>query len=121
MVDLFLMAKLCGALRDETKLILVGDPDQLAPVQGGAVFNGLIKAAVPNFFRPEQMDMYRAFSTSGAGSSEDNPLIGRVVALSRVHRREAMQERMFWGIFAKQFGREGQMTLQTLLPRIMKS
>ena len=88
MVDLFLMAKLCGALRDETKLILVGDPDQLAPVQGGAVFNGLIKGAVANFFRPEQMDMYRAFSTSGAGSSEDNPLIGRVVALSRVHRRE---------------------------------
>ena len=45
MMDLPLMAKLCAALRDEAKLILVGDADQLAPVQGGAVFNGLIKAS----------------------------------------------------------------------------
>ena len=38
------MSKLCASLRDETKLVLVGDADQLSPVQGGAVFNGLIKA-----------------------------------------------------------------------------
>ena len=44
MVDLPLMSKLCASLRDETKLVLVGDADQLSPVQGGAVFNGLIKA-----------------------------------------------------------------------------
>ena len=45
MVDLPLMSKLCASLRDESKLVLVGDADQLAPVQGGAVFNGLIKAS----------------------------------------------------------------------------
>ena len=45
MVDLPLMSKLCASLRDETKLVLVGDADQLSPVQGGAVFNGLIKAS----------------------------------------------------------------------------
>ena len=44
MVDLPLMAKLCSSLSDESKLVLIGDADQLAPVQGGAVFNGLIKA-----------------------------------------------------------------------------
>jgi len=43
MVDLPLMSKLCASLRDESKLVLVGDADQLAPVQGGAVFNGLIR------------------------------------------------------------------------------
>ena len=38
MVDLPLMAKLCSSLRNESKLVLIGDADQLAPVQGGAVF-----------------------------------------------------------------------------------
>ncbi len=46
MVDLPLMAKLCASLREESKLVLVGDADQLAPVHGGAVFSGLVKASV---------------------------------------------------------------------------
>lgn len=45
MIDLSLMAKLCEALRDDSKLILVGDADQLAPVLGGGVFSHLIKSS----------------------------------------------------------------------------
>ena len=55
MVDLPLMSKLCASLRDETKLVLVGDADQLSPVQGGAVFNGLIKAPKAESYLAENL------------------------------------------------------------------
>ncbi len=45
MIDLTLMAKLCDALGDESKLVLVGDADQLAPVLGGGVFSHLINSS----------------------------------------------------------------------------
>jgi exodeoxyribonuclease V alpha subunit len=41
MVDLALMAKLMDALRAETRLVLVGDKDQLASVQAGAVLGDI--------------------------------------------------------------------------------
>ena len=88
MVDLPLMAKLCAALRDKAKLILVGDADQLAPVQGGAVFNGLVKPSKRNVFSPGDLPMTTAFSSSGTESGGDDPLAGSLVCLSRVHRRE---------------------------------
>lgn len=50
MVDLALMAKLVDALPDPARLILVGDPDQLAPVEAGHVFGDLCRAAAPNVF-----------------------------------------------------------------------
>ena len=88
MVDLPLMAKLCAALRDKAKLILVGDADQLAPVQGGAVFNGLVKPSKRNVFSPGDLPITTAFSSSGTESGGDDPLAGSLVCLSRVHRRE---------------------------------
>ena len=88
MVDLPLMAKLCDALRDKAKLILVGDADQLAPVQGGAVFNGLVKPSKRNVFSPGDLPMTTDFSSSGTESEGDDPLAGTLVCLSRVHRRE---------------------------------
>jgi hypothetical protein len=42
MVDLPLMAKLLVALRPATKLVLVGDPDQLASVEAGAVLADIV-------------------------------------------------------------------------------
>ena len=42
MVSLTLMARLLEAVRPETRLILVGDPDQLEPVEAGAVLADLI-------------------------------------------------------------------------------
>ena len=43
MVDLTLMAQLMSSLRDETRLILVGDADQLPSVDAGAVLRDMIE------------------------------------------------------------------------------
>jgi exodeoxyribonuclease V alpha subunit len=47
MVDLALMSKLVDALKSEARLILLGDKDQLASVESGAVLANLI-AALPS-------------------------------------------------------------------------
>ena len=46
MVSLPLMAALLAALRPNTRLLLVGDPDQLASVEAGAVLADLVAAQV---------------------------------------------------------------------------
>ncbi|GAA2721321.1 exodeoxyribonuclease V subunit alpha [Cellulomonas aerilata] len=43
MVSLPLMARLLEALRPQTRLVLVGDPDQLASVEAGAVLGDLVR------------------------------------------------------------------------------
>lgn len=45
MVSLPLMARLLEALRPEARLLLVGDPDQLASVEAGAVLGDLVASA----------------------------------------------------------------------------
>lgn len=47
MVNVTLMARLLEALRPQARLVLVGDPDQLAPVEAGAVLADIVAAAVP--------------------------------------------------------------------------
>ena len=42
MVSLTMMARLLEAVRPETRLLLVGDPDQLASVEAGAVLADLV-------------------------------------------------------------------------------
>ncbi|MEP9382105.1 exodeoxyribonuclease V subunit alpha [Nocardioides sp. KR10-350] len=43
MVSLTMMARLLEAVRPEARLVLVGDPDQLASVEAGAVLSDLVK------------------------------------------------------------------------------
>ncbi len=45
MIDLPLMAKLVDAIADGTRLILIGDPDQLPSVEAGDVLSGILRAA----------------------------------------------------------------------------
>jgi len=45
MLDLALFAKLLAALKEDTRLILLGDKDQLAAVEAGAVFADLCQGA----------------------------------------------------------------------------
>jgi exodeoxyribonuclease V alpha subunit len=45
MVSLTLMARLIEAVRPDARLILVGDPDQLASVEAGAVLGDIVAAA----------------------------------------------------------------------------
>lgn len=47
MVSLLLMTRLLEALRPSTRLILVGDPDQLASVEAGAVMADITRAHIP--------------------------------------------------------------------------
>jgi exodeoxyribonuclease V alpha subunit len=47
MVSLTLMARLLEALRSDARLILVGDPGQLASVEAGTVLGDLVHAASP--------------------------------------------------------------------------
>ena len=88
MIDLPLMAKLCDALREDTKLVLIGDAAQLAPVHGGAVFNGLIESSQPNEFREEDLSKMRVFSDSAKLSQPTSRLTSSVIHLSKVHRRK---------------------------------
>ena len=46
MVSLTMMSRLVDALRPSTRLILVGDPDQLASVEAGAVLGDLVQRRV---------------------------------------------------------------------------
>ncbi len=45
MIDLPLMAKLVEAVADGTRLVLLGDPDQLPSVEAGDVLSGILRAA----------------------------------------------------------------------------
>lgn len=47
MVSVTLMARLLEALRPSARLVLVGDPNQLAPVEAGAVLADIAEAPVP--------------------------------------------------------------------------
>lgn len=47
MVNVTLMARLLDALRPQARLVLVGDPDQLAPVEAGAVLADIVAAPAP--------------------------------------------------------------------------
>jgi exodeoxyribonuclease V alpha subunit len=72
MVSLPLMSGLLAALRPDARLVLVGDPFQLASVEAGSVLSDVVGPAG----RSEQ--------PTGAG-----PLAGRVTVLHRVHRFSA--------------------------------
>jgi exodeoxyribonuclease V alpha subunit len=70
MVDLELMARLISAIPTSARLLLLGDPDQLASVEAGAVFGDICRAAV-------------------ASTAEINALRRCTVSLSRTYRYTA--------------------------------
>jgi exodeoxyribonuclease V alpha subunit len=81
MVSLTLMARLLEAVRPDARLILVGDPDQLASVEAGAVLGDLVRAdgvADP--------DLDACLHAVGAALPGDEPVINGVVALDRIWR-----------------------------------
>jgi exodeoxyribonuclease V alpha subunit len=53
MVSLTMMARLLEALRPATRLVLVGDPDQLASVEAGAVLGDLVDKTVLDLRTPQ--------------------------------------------------------------------
>jgi exodeoxyribonuclease V alpha subunit len=60
MVSLTMMARLLEALRPQTRLILVGDPDQLTSVDAGAVLGDLVARPVTAAVDPVLIDLVGA-------------------------------------------------------------
>ena len=90
MVSLSQMAKLVEAVRPDARLVLVGDPQQLASVEAGAVLGDIVGPAADRLLirAPARADL--AAATGTAVDAEDPPAgtaIGDgIVVLRRVHR-----------------------------------
>jgi exodeoxyribonuclease V alpha subunit len=90
MVSLSLMARLVEAIRPDARLILVGDPGQLASIEAGAVLGDIVGPASETL-RIDSATRARLTETTGhAVTAEDPPsgtTIGNgIVVLDRVHR-----------------------------------
>jgi exodeoxyribonuclease V alpha subunit len=90
MVSLSLMARLLDAVRPEARLILVGDPEQLASVEAGAVLGDIVgPASVGIRMRPAARRQLAAVTGQAlsAGVGSDGPAFGDgIVVLRNVHR-----------------------------------
>lgn len=96
MVALPLMARLLEALRPDARLVLVGDPDQLASVEAGAVLGDLVNrpqvAAHPAAaaVRAVADDALADAPAPAEGEVDDRSALGNgVVRLRTVHRQES--------------------------------
>jgi len=93
MIDLEMMANLLDALPPHARLVLLGDKDQLASVEAGAVLGDLCRDAEAGFYSPQTRQWLQQVSgenLSGSGLQEDldgtHPLAQQVVML-RYSRR----------------------------------
>jgi exodeoxyribonuclease V alpha subunit len=100
MVSLALMAKLLDALAPTTRLVLVGDPQQLRSVEAGAVLGDIVGPALDGLRLGPEARATLATATgedlpaSGPGAPDDAEVAGRgpagigdgIVVLQRVHR-----------------------------------
>lgn len=84
MVDLALMAKLVAALPPKARLILLGDKDQLAAVEAGAVFAELCEGR--GFDAQEAADLQRITGQSVPVETPASQLGDAVVLLTHSHR-----------------------------------
>ncbi len=91
MVSLSLMARLVEAIRPQARLVLVGDPGQLASIEAGAVLGDIVGPAAGELMIGRQAAGRLAAATGRAISGTAEPPAGAVVAdgivvLDRVHR-----------------------------------
>src|SRR3954451_9745627 len=91
MVSLTMMSKLVDALRPDCRLLLVGDPDQLASVEAGAVLGDLVqRSAPPDAPVPTGMARVAAVDLAALDDADRSAALDRgVVRLSSVHRFSA--------------------------------
>lgn len=96
MVPLTMMSRLVEALRPGCRLVLVGDPDQLASVEAGAVLGDLVHRDPPATAVPAT-SVADVVPDDLAGLSDDErdaALRGGVVRLRTVHRFSAEIQRL---------------------------
>ncbi|MCW3462596.1 exodeoxyribonuclease V subunit alpha [Chitinophaga nivalis] len=95
MIDVALFSKLLDAIHPHTRLILLGDKDQLASVEAGSLFGDLCQAQEQlNLFSPARRQFINTFITDTlqqipAAQERDHyqhPLFQHLVELRRSHR-----------------------------------
>ncbi|SEN57802.1 DNA helicase/exodeoxyribonuclease V, alpha subunit [Pseudomonas sp. ok272] len=93
MIDLEMMANLLDALPSHARLVLLGDKDQLASVEAGAVLGDLCRDAEAGWYSPQTRAWLEAVSGEALGASglhEDldasHPLAQQVVMLRHSRR-----------------------------------
>lgn len=74
MIDVALFAKLLDAIGPDTRLILLGDKDQLSSVEAGSLFGDLCLAQEHlNVFEPERVKLINSFADELAGIPLSGP------------------------------------------------
>ncbi len=94
MIDVALFAKLFLALGPDTKVILLGDKDQLASVEAGSLFGDLCEAQEKlNLFTPKRMEFINSFIddktqqlSASFATKSPHPLAGHIIELQKSHR-----------------------------------
>ena len=95
MIDVALFAKLLDAVGPNTKLILLGDKDQLASVEAGSLFGDLCQAQTKlNTFSEGRAELINSFienttqeiNDSYIDSISTHPLFEHIIELQRSHR-----------------------------------
>ncbi len=86
MVSLTLMSRLLEALRPDTRLVLVGDPDQLASVEAGAVLGDIVARPAPSAASAPRQLAALAPEDLDAGEMASDALRNGVVRLTKIHR-----------------------------------
>jgi exodeoxyribonuclease V alpha subunit len=94
MIDTALFAKLLDAISPETRLILLGDKDQLASVEAGSLFGDLCNAlSSTNQFSQERIQLInslmpeKSLPLPGENSDKDqHPLFQHIIELKESHR-----------------------------------
>ncbi len=90
MVSLSLMTKLVEAIRPDARLILVGDPGQLASIEAGAVLGDIVGPATDNLLISAEAQTLLTEATGQEVAAKDPPpgatVADGIVVLDRVHR-----------------------------------
>lgn len=91
MIDVALFAKLLDAIGPTTRLILLGDKDQLASVEAGSFFGDLCQAqGALNLFSKERIELINRFGAhltkEHESAADKHPLFQHLVELKRSHR-----------------------------------
>lgn len=95
MIDVALFAKLLDAIAHGTRLIMLGDKDQLASVEAGSLFGDLCLAqGALNQFDPDRLELINAFvedplarlPKSQLSNDRSHPLFQHLIELRRSHR-----------------------------------
>ncbi len=88
MIDLEIMAALLNALPDNARLVLLGDKDQLASVEAGAVMGDICQSRGQENYRPETTAWIRKHTGYNLGAFEGNGtrLDQHITLLRKNHR-----------------------------------